>query len=181
MTAAVHPQTLPLRNWPGHTRGWLLVLALGIPVLVVTVATVLMLAHGPASPSVLYAPAFVLVVCAIAMLWILRMFGRIAIALDGATLIVDSGIATRRFSLASLRAGSVRVMNLDEHIELKPVFRTWGIGMPGLASGWFRLRNGSKAFCVLTGRERVTVLRADDGLWILLSLADPSPLQNALA
>lgn len=75
----------------------------------------------------------------------------------------------------------MRVVNLDEHTELKPVIRTWGIGMPGLASGWFRLRNGAKAFCVVTDRERVTVLRADDGLWILLSLADPSPLKTVLA
>jgi archaeosine-15-forming tRNA-guanine transglycosylase len=53
--------------------------------------------------------------------------------------------------------------------------------MPGLASGWFRLKNGGKALCILTKRERVTVLRADDGTWLLLSLADATPLKNAIA
>jgi hypothetical protein len=53
--------------------------------------------------------------------------------------------------------------------------------MPGLASGWFRLKNGGKALCVLTKRESVTVLCADDGTWLLLSLADPAPLRDAVA
>jgi hypothetical protein len=63
---------------------------------------------------------------------------------------------------------------------LKPWLRTWGIGLPGLASGWFRLRNKGKALCVLTGRERVTVLKADDGTWVLLSLADTAALRSAI-
>ncbi|RYD15835.1 MAG: hypothetical protein EOP90_07205 [Lysobacteraceae bacterium] len=58
--------------------------------------------------------------------------------------------------------------------------RTWGIGLPGLSSGWFRLRNGDRALCVLTDRGRTTVLRARDGTRLLLSLADPSPLREAL-
>jgi hypothetical protein len=33
---------------------------------------------------------------------------------------------------------------------------------------------------VLTGRECVTVLKTDDGIWVLLSLADASALRNAL-
>ena len=38
------------------------------------------------------------------------------------------------------------------------MLRTWGIGLPGLATGWFLLRNRAKAFCILTGRQRVTIL-----------------------
>ena len=71
-------------------------------------------------------------------------------------------------------------VDLAAHPELKPWLRTWGIGLPGLASGWFRLRNKGKALCVLTGRERVTVLKADDGTWLLLSLADTSALRSAI-
>jgi hypothetical protein len=52
--------------------------------------------------------------------------------------------------------------------------------MPGLASGRFRLRSGDKAICILTGRKRVAVMKADDGTWILLSLADASALRGAL-
>ena len=41
-------------------------------------------------------------------------------------------------------------------------------------------RNGQKALCVLSRRERVTVLRTDDGVWVMLSLADTSTLRSAL-
>ena len=74
----------------------------------------------------------------------------------------------------------MRILDLAAHPELKPVLRTWGMGLPGLASGWFRLRNGGKALCVLSGRERVTVLRTDDGTWVMLSLADTSALRSAI-
>jgi hypothetical protein len=102
------------------------------------------------------------------------------VSLDRDTLVVASGIVTRRFPLSALRAGGVRVVSLDEHVELRPVLRTWGIGAPGLSTGWFLLRNGGRALCILTGRERVSVLRTDDGTWVLLSLADPSALRAAL-
>lgn len=108
------------------------------------------------------------------------MLGRITVALDDDSLNVDTGIVARRFPLSTLRAAGLRIVSLSEHVELKPVLRTWGIGMPGLASGWFRLRNGAKALCILTGRERITVLRTDDGICVLLSLADPAPLRSAL-
>jgi hypothetical protein len=50
-----------------------------------------------------------------------------------------------------------------------------------MSTGWFRLRNGDKAVCLLTDRRRVTYLRSDsDDLAILLSLKDPTILKKAL-
>jgi hypothetical protein len=53
--------------------------------------------------------------------------------------------------------------------------------LPGFVSGWFRLRNGEKAICVLLDHRRVSHLRSDaDNLTLLLSLAEPDRLRSSL-
>lgn len=173
-------RTLPLQGSPARSRAWLVALALGIPaILVVGILAVALVRGAPITP-ILLTGAFVLAISGLAALWIEHMIRRISVTLDRDGIIVNAGIVMRRFPLASLRAGGVRTVSFREHVELKPVLRTWGIGMPSLASGWFRLRNGAKALCILTGRDHVTALCADDGTWILLSLADPAPIRFAL-
>ncbi|HJT99461.1 MAG TPA: PH domain-containing protein [Rhodanobacteraceae bacterium] len=180
MTNASRTGTLPLEGNPSRVPAWLWLLLFGVPAVVIVATFGVSLARGAPTWPVLIAGAFALAVSALAMLWILHMLRRIAVRLDGDALAIDAGAARRRFPLATLRAGGVRIVDLAAHAELRPFLRTWGIGMPGLASGWFRLRNGGKAFCILTRRERVAVLRADDGTWILLSLADAAPLRAAI-
>jgi hypothetical protein len=172
-------RTLPLQGSPGRSRGWLIALTLGIPALVMVGIVVTAAAHDAPLAPLLPAGALVLAISAFATFWIDRMIRRISVALDADGLLVNAGIVARRFPFSTLRAGGVRTVSLREHVELKPVLRTWGIGMPGLASGWFRLRNGAKALCILTGRDHVTSLRSEDGICILLSLADPAPIRSA--
>jgi hypothetical protein len=171
---------LPLQRVPRSALVWLVVLAFGVPG--VLVAFVLGSAYREGAPPapLLSSGLFVVVVSALATLWIVRTTRRIAVTLDDDALTVATGVATERFPLAMLRANGLRIVDLAAHPELRPFLRTWGIGLPGLASGWFRLRNRGKALCVLTSRERVTVLKADDGTWVLLSLEDASPLRSAI-
>jgi hypothetical protein len=173
-------RTLPLQGSPRSALAWLVVLAFGVPGVIV--ACVLGSAYEEGAPAapLLASGIFVLVVSVVVTLWIVRMTRRIAVTLDDDELTVVTGLATQYFPLSALRAHGVRIVDFAAHPELKPFLRTWGIGLPGLASGWFRLRNKGKALCVLTGRERVTVLRTDDGIWVLLSLVDTSALRNAL-
>jgi hypothetical protein len=173
-------RTLRLQDPPSNLRFWIFVLVFGLPAVITVLGFGFAFAKTTPTGPLLVAPAVALVACGIALLWILRMLRRITVALDRDALIVDTGITRRRFPLSTLRAGGLRIVSLGEHADLKPVVRTWGIGAPGLASGWFRLRNGGKALCILTGREHVAVLRADDGIWILLALADTAPLRAAL-
>ena len=173
-------RTLRLQEPPSSLRFWTIMLGLALPAAIIVVSFGFAFATTQPTGPLLIAPIVALVACGVATLWILRMYRRIAVSLGRDALVVDSGLATRRFPLSTLRAGGARIVSLDEHVDLKPLVRTWGIGAPGLSSGWFRLRNGGKALCILTGRERVTVLRTEDGIWVLLSLADPSALQAAL-
>jgi len=180
MTAGTAMRSMRLQGDPGRGRTWVLALALGVPTVVIAAGIGITLVRGAPVQPALLAGVFAIGVGMIATLWILRALKRISVSMDATTLVVDCGIVTRRFPLATLRAGGLGVVNLAERTELRPILRTWGIGMPGLSSGRFRLRNGEKALCVLTGRERVTVLRADDGTSVLLSLADPAPLRAAI-
>ena len=173
-------RSLPLQGSPARSRAWLIALAFGVPsILVAAILTVAWVRDAPIKP-VLLTGAFVLATSGLMTLWIERMIRRISVALDRDGILVNTGIVARRFPLSTLRAGSIRTVSFREHVELRPVIRTWGIGMPGLACGWFRLRNGAKALCILTGRDHVTALRSDEGTWILLSLADAAPIRSAL-
>ncbi len=171
---------LPLQGSPRSALAWLVVLAFGVPCVIVAFVLGSAYREGAPAAPLLAAGMFILVISVAVTLWIVRMTRRIAVTLDADALTVATGVATQRFPLATLRANGVRIVDLAAHPELKPLLRTWGIGLPGLAAGWFRLRNRGKALCVLSGRERVTVLRADDGTWVLLSLADTTALRNAL-
>lgn len=173
-------RTLPLRRAPRSALVWLVVLAFGVPGMIIAVVLGSAYQEGAPAAPLLISGLFVMVISAIVTLWIVRMTRRIAITLDDDALTVVTGVATQRFALSTLRANGVRVVDFAAHPELRPFLRTWGIGLPGLASGWFRLRNRGKALCVLTGRERVTVLKTDDGTWVLLSLDDTSALRRAI-
>ncbi len=173
-------RTLALQGSPRGALAWLIALAFGLPSVVLAFVLGSAYTEGAPPAPLLISAFFVVIVTFAATLWIARMTRRIAVTLDADALTVVSGVATRRFALSTLRANGMRIVNLAEHAELKPFLRTWGIGLPGLASGWFRLRNGGKAFCVLTARDRVTVLKADDGTTVLLSLADNSALRSAI-
>ncbi|HEX5123024.1 MAG TPA: PH domain-containing protein [Rhodanobacteraceae bacterium] len=173
-------RVLRLAHLPRSAIAWLVVLALGVPAALVAFVLGSAYREGAPAAPLLSSGLFVVVVSAIVTLWIARMTRRIAVTLDDDVLTVAAGIATKRFPLATLRANGVRTVDLAAHPELKPLLRTWGIGLPGLASGWFLLRNGGKAFCVLKRCEGVTVLRTDDGTWVLLSLEDASALRSAL-
>lgn len=168
-------QAMPLAGSMRRPLIWLAAITLPVPLLMLAFAGLLVPKDAPRIMIAIPIVAFLL-----GFGWVLRMMRRASVMLDGDALIVNAGIATRRFTFDELRGGGVRVLSLDAHAELRPVLRTWGIGLPGFAAGWFRLRNGDKAFCVLTGRERVTSLRAGGGVRLLLSLADPSPLERAL-
>lgn len=173
-------RTLPLQGSPRGALVWLVALAFGLPSVIIAFVLGSAYKEGAPAAPLLTSGIFVIVVSAIATLWILRMTRRIAVTLDEDELTVVTGVATACFPLSALHAHGVRIVDFAAHPELKPFLRTWGIGLPGLASGWFRLRNKGKALCVLTERERVTVLKTDDGTWVLLSLADASALRNAI-
>jgi hypothetical protein len=150
-----------------------------ITVLVLGVMTARSSAGHPAPPLLLLAliPAVVL----IGHLLLMRRFRGIGVSVAGGELVVDTGMSTKRIALVQLRKHGLRVIDLRERTDLEPWLRTMGTGLPGLAAGWFRLRNGQRALCLLLERDHVTYLRSDeDDVTLLLSLREPKMLRALL-
>lgn len=86
----------------------------------------------------------------------------------------------RRIGLSELDLDAARVLDLNAHRELQPVWKIAGSGMPGFRSGLFRLRDRRRARVLLTDWRRVLVLPKRDGGVVLLSPQRPEALLAAL-
>lgn len=109
------------------------------------------------------------------------MLRRQRIALRAGTLEVASTLYTRKTALQDIDLDKARVVDLAEHTEFKPRLKANGVGLIGFQSGHFRLRNGNKAFCLVSDVHRVLVLPLRDGKsTLMLSPQKPQALLDAL-
>ena len=102
------------------------------------------------------------------------------IALEGRTLVVAATFYTRRVDVDALDVAHARVVDLAERTEFAPMLKLNGYELPRFRAGHFLLRNRSRAFCLLTARDRVLVLPQRDGKTLLLSPARPRDLLERL-
>ena len=86
----------------------------------------------------------------------------------------------RSIPLELLNISEVRIVDLNNRSEYLPKFRTLGTGLPGYASGWFRLHNGEKALVYLTQRKQVIYIPTSLDYSLLLSVEQPERLIGIL-
>lgn len=86
----------------------------------------------------------------------------------------------RLIPLKSLVLDQAVTTNLTTDKEHQAKWRTNGVGLPGYASGWFKLRNGEKALLFVTDKTRVARIPTTEGYTVMLSVADPLALIDAL-
>lgn len=170
MKNEVPTQDFPLH--PLHAASWAVLVAL---VAAVAVGVQFMPRHQ-ATPMPVWLPLLLVPTLGIPLLALRRR----RIRLDGRELCVAATFYTRRIAADALDLGHARIVDLAEHTELKPALKTNGFNLPFFQAGHYRLRNRAKAFCLLTGRERVLVLPQRDGRLILLSPEKPQALLDAL-
>lgn len=72
-----------------------------------------------------------------------------------------------------LRLDGARRVDARTSRELRPTRRTWGTGVPGYQSGWFRLANGERALLYLTDASKAVYIPTTDGYSVLISPGDP--------
>lgn len=109
------------------------------------------------------------------LLWLSRR----SVALEDGQLVVAAGLNTLRLPVADLALEQARIVDLEEHSALKPMLKLFGVGLPGYHGGHYLLRDRSRAFVLLTGGKAL-VLPRRDGRRVLLSLAQPQALVDAL-
>ncbi|WP_089941605.1 PH domain-containing protein [Candidatus Entotheonella palauensis] len=80
----------------------------------------------------------------------------------------------REIPFNQLDISDARILDLSRHSAYAPKRRTFGTGLPGYASGWFRLHSGEKALIYLTTRRHVVYLPTFAGYVLLLSVEKPA-------
>lgn len=86
----------------------------------------------------------------------------------------------RRVRVDALDLDAAASIDLDSRRELQPRFKLAGTRLPGYQVGWFRLRDGRRAFVKLTDWRHVVLLPKRDGGLLLLSVTRPDALLAAL-
>lgn len=133
-------------------------------------------AISPASPKPLW---FVAIICVLLVIVLMALAytayssrnSRVEIGRDRIKLAGD--FWGREIPFRRLNVSGARILDLTENPGYSPRRRTFGTGLPGYASGWFRLRNGEKALVYLTKRRDVAYVPTSDGYSLLLSVEEP--------
>jgi len=86
----------------------------------------------------------------------------------------------RSISVQSLRLDRAAILDLGQALDYAPHRHTLGTGLPGYASGWFRLRNDEKVLAYLTRRDSVLYIPTSLGYSLLLSADRPQQFFAAL-
>lgn len=107
-------------------------------------------------------------------------YRRRRIALGEGQLDITSTFYRKRVAFSEMRLERARIADLAEHTGLKPARKTNGYQLPGFRSGHFRMRDGGKAFCLVTDNNRVLVLPLRDGSTLLITPEHPRRLLDDL-
>lgn len=159
-----------------RTVSWTVLLCLGLP-MALTLVTMLAVradAAGVAKMTVIVAALAAPV--AIALLWNLS---RNELRVAGDNVEIKAGLYRLTLARADLDFAQSRVVDRKGLRELSPAWRTNGIALPGYQAGWFKLRNGAKAFHLVTGPVVLAVPTAR-GIWLVLSPRDPAAFRQAV-
>lgn len=111
------------------------------------------------------------------LLWAMQ---RRRIQLDADGLRVDAAMYRKKVGLDAIDCDGLRVVNLEEHPELRPRLKTNGFAIPGYQAGYFRLGDRSRAFCLITEPRRTLLVPQRDGPILLISPERPQVLCEAL-
>ena len=178
-------QLVPPSSQP---RLWMFGLCVALPMLITSVALYWAVASG--DPLKLIAGSLpltlVLTLGGISALvlpvwWVLdRAMHRNRISITSSSLEVKTSFYSDKVALAELRLDQARVVDLDEHRELRPTRKTNGYALPGFKSGHFRLKNGEKAFVAIAGERRALWIPANRGKGLLLQPRQPDALLGYL-
>ena len=169
------PTELQLVSAPTRTRIWLAALTIVLPMLLVGSAIAFGARSSPA-PTLGFVAMFVVLLFVV----IDRALRRHRLTVDAAGLHLATTFYRQSLSLAELRIDQARVVDLAERTEFKPLLKTNGVSLPGFHSGWFRLRNRSKAFVALAGGPRVLWLPTTRGFDLLLQPRNAQALLQRL-
>ena len=124
--------------------------------------------------------ALVLVLSAVLMGYIAWSTRHVTCTVSPAGLRIQGDMYGRLIPLQSLVLNEAAVTNLTTDKEHQAKWRTNGVGLPGYASGWFKLRNGQKGLLFVTDPTHVARIPTTEGYTVMISVSEPAALIDAL-
>ncbi len=125
-----------------------------------------------ASYLVLLAIGIVLILLLVFLVFIGYSSRNVSFEVGEQGLRIRGGIYGRFISKEAIAAEGVKVVDLNVYPEYKPKRRTNGIGLPGYAEGWFKLKNNEKALLFVTDRSSVVYIPTRKDYSVLLSVRE---------
>lgn len=172
---------------PITARVVLFALAVGLPLAIIGISLALGLSGSrpmklmEGNVALTVASTFFIALLIVVVWWFVDLLlrrHRLCAGTDGIE--VATTFYKRKLTLDQLHLDQARVVNLDEHTELKPMLKTNGTAIPGFQSGWFRLRNRNKALVARAGGNRVLWIPTSAGYDLLLQPKQPQVLLQYL-
>jgi hypothetical protein len=80
----------------------------------------------------------------------------------------------------SLITEEARIVDVKTEKNLKPILKTNGIGLPGYASGWFRLLDWKKALLFITDFKEVVYIPTKEGYSLMITPEKPQEFLKQL-
>ena len=132
-------------------------------------------------------PFWVLVPLVVVVLGVIAVLGTSVLAsrtarfdLSPDALRLRGDLYGRTIPMEQLATDAARQVDLNTAADLRPVRRTFGTGLPGYRSGWFRLANGDTALLYVTDGRKAVYIPTTAGFSLLLSPDDPDGFLAAL-
>lgn len=176
MSARAAPQPLQLAAPPAATLWWLW----GPLALVLCINPLVQLFAGKPPLTGAFASWGPLLLLPLITAGMTLAYQRRRLRLDPQQLEITSTLYRKRVPISAMRLDRARVVDFDENPDFKPALKTNGFQLPGFRAGHFRMKDGSKGFCLITDNHRVLVLPLRDGSSVLVSPEQPRALLDEL-
>jgi hypothetical protein len=132
-------------------------------------------------PWLLMAPVG-LITCSVLglLIWMIGSSRRTRFEVSPQGLQIHYPLYGRSFTRKELDLDAARMVNLEHEADLRPAWRTNGVGLVGFGAGWFRLKNKQKALIFLANHQPVVLLPTRQDFVLLLTPEHPESFLEAL-
>lgn len=140
----------------------------------------------PIIPATTKAWWFIAIVCImlaavlVLMLYIGYSFRNSKVIVEGDRIKLVGDLWGRSVPLSKLDLKQAKITDLEKDSPYRPKWRTFGTGLPGYASGWFKLANKEKALLYVTHYKNVVYIPTTDGYVLMLSVQEPERFLDVL-
>ncbi|MDQ7826877.1 MAG: PH domain-containing protein [Candidatus Eremiobacteraeota bacterium] len=136
---------------------------------------------GSQTPVIVFWSLTVLVaVITVLMASMALSMNRVSFVLSAEGLRIRSALYGRFIPSRAIMKDKAEIITLSKDNPLNPSWRSNGIGLPGFAAGWFRLKNKEKALLFLTTSSNIVYIPTSEGFSVMLSVQDAGEFLRVL-